>query len=149
MSARKPRDPKIKSLDGGCLLLKNSPLSPLLFCPMPKHVAGIDPTARPTTVDDWEKTTALVNSYCLPSDPTMEAVIANTVKRGMPAEIAVPPEQGKLLELLVKTSGARRILEVGTLGGYVCDQQFSSRRTLNALGVRRYTWHEDFQRAEA
>ncbi|KAF8907157.1 O-methyltransferase family 3 protein [Mucidula mucida] len=84
---------------------------------MPKHVAGIDPTARPTTVDDWEKTTALVNSYCLPSDPTMEAVIANTVKRGMPAEIAVPPEQGKLLELLVKTSGARRILEVGRLAG--------------------------------
>ena len=32
--------------------------------------------------------------------------------------IDVSPAQGKFLNLLVKISGARRILEIGTLGGY-------------------------------
>jgi 6-phosphogluconolactonase len=33
-------------------------------------------------------------------------------------DIAVAPNQGKLLHLLAQASGARRILEIGTLGGY-------------------------------
>ena len=36
---------------------------------------------------------------------------------GLP-DIAVAPNQGKLLHLLAQTAGARRILEIGTLGGY-------------------------------
>jgi predicted O-methyltransferase YrrM len=36
---------------------------------------------------------------------------------GLPA-VSVPPNLGKLLNLLAKVRGARRILEVGTLGGY-------------------------------
>ena len=39
------------------------------------------------------------------------------VEAGLP-DIAVAPNQGKLLHLLAQTAGARRILEVGTLGGY-------------------------------
>lgn len=31
---------------------------------------------------------------------------------------AVAPNQGKLLKLLIETSGAKRVLEIGTLGGY-------------------------------
>ena len=37
--------------------------------------------------------------------------------RGLPA-IDVSPAQGKLLNLLVSMNGAKRVLEIGTLGGY-------------------------------
>ena len=33
-------------------------------------------------------------------------------------DIAVSPLQGRLLELLARAAGARRILELGTLAGY-------------------------------
>src|SRR5690242_19760527 len=39
------------------------------------------------------------------------------VEAGLPP-ISVTPSLGKLLELLVRFQGARRVLEVGTLGGY-------------------------------
>nr|WP_231505333.1 O-methyltransferase [Cellulomonas sp. URHE0023] len=42
---------------------------------------------------------------------------ASAVAAGLP-DIAVAPNQGKLLHLLAQAVGARRILEVGTLGGY-------------------------------
>ena len=46
-----------------------------------------------------------------------DAALAANRKAGLP-EIDVSPLQGKLLALLVRMIGARRILEVGTLGGY-------------------------------
>lgn len=49
-------------------------------------------------------------------DP-LAAVLAANRKAGLP-EIDVSPLQGKFLAFLVQISGARRILEVGTLGGY-------------------------------
>jgi predicted O-methyltransferase YrrM len=45
-----------------------------------------------------------------------EALAANAVA-GLPA-IDVSPLQGRLLELLARAVGARRVLEIGTLGGY-------------------------------
>lgn len=50
------------------------------------------------------------------ADP-LAAVLAANRKAGLP-QIDVSPLQGKFLALLVQISGARRILEVGTLGGY-------------------------------
>lgn len=49
-------------------------------------------------------------------DP-LAAILAANRKAGLP-EIDVSLLQGKFLSLLVQISGARRILEVGTLGGY-------------------------------
>ena len=51
-----------------------------------------------------------------------ESVIApnaleSSAAAGLPS-IAVSPPQGKLLQLLARLQGARRILEIGTLGGY-------------------------------
>lgn len=40
-----------------------------------------------------------------------------TQRRGLP-RIHVPPAEGKLLQLLLRAIGARRVLEIGTLGGY-------------------------------
>ena len=52
-----------------------------------------------------------------PPDPSLDgALLANTAA-GLPA-IDVSPNQGKFLHLLAKSSGARKILELGTLGGY-------------------------------
>ncbi len=52
------------------------------------------------------------------ADDTIPAkVLAHCEAHSMPA-IHVAPNQGKLLNLLVRIKGARRILEVGTLGGY-------------------------------
>ncbi|MFQ5538595.1 MAG: O-methyltransferase [Gemmatimonadota bacterium] len=50
-------------------------------------------------------------------DPLLAELRAETLARGFPA-IQVPARTGHLLSLLVRISGARRIVEVGTLGGY-------------------------------
>ena len=50
-------------------------------------------------------------------DETLSKNVAEAEAAGLPA-IQVSPNQGKLLYLLTKLAGARRILEIGTLGGY-------------------------------
>jgi predicted O-methyltransferase YrrM len=51
------------------------------------------------------------------SDPVLDAAMAANRAAELPA-IDVAPNQGKLLQLLAQLAGARRILEIGTLGGY-------------------------------
>lgn len=53
----------------------------------------------------------------LPSDPVLDAALRASQDGGLPG-IQVSPLQGKLLHLVARAIGARRILEVGTLGGY-------------------------------
>lgn len=55
--------------------------------------------------------------HLLEPDPALDAALAASEAAGLPP-IAVTPNQGKLLELLVRIQGARRVLELGTLGGY-------------------------------
>lgn len=62
-------------------------------------------------VDEW------VERQFVPADSALEGALAASQAAGLPA-IAVSPAQGRLLELLVQISGARTVLEVGTLGGY-------------------------------
>jgi caffeoyl-CoA O-methyltransferase len=51
------------------------------------------------------------------NDPALSQNVADALAAGMP-EIQVSPNQGRLLYLLAKISGARRVLEIGTLAGY-------------------------------
>ncbi|MGD0642701.1 MAG: O-methyltransferase [Roseiarcus sp.] len=51
------------------------------------------------------------------SDAALEAALAANAAAGLPA-IDVSAPQGKLLHLLARLSGARKVLEIGTLGGY-------------------------------
>ncbi len=65
----------------------------------------------------WNAVDYYFNGALIGPDPVLEAVLAASAEAGLPA-IAVAPNQGKLLHLLAKLGGARRILEVGALGGY-------------------------------
>lgn len=55
--------------------------------------------------------------WLLPADDALDRALEQSAEAGLPA-IHVAPNQGKLLMLLARAMGARRILEVGTLGGY-------------------------------
>jgi caffeoyl-CoA O-methyltransferase len=50
-------------------------------------------------------------------DESLEAAVRESQRAGLP-EIQVSPNEGKLLQLLAEVVGARRVLEIGTLGGY-------------------------------
>ncbi len=50
-------------------------------------------------------------------DESLEAAVRESQRAGLP-EIQVSPNEGKLLQLLAELVGARRVLEIGTLGGY-------------------------------
>ncbi len=65
----------------------------------------------------WTSVDEYLNERLVERDPALDAALADSAAAGLPA-IAVAPNQGKLLNLLARLRGARRILEVGTLGGY-------------------------------
>jgi predicted O-methyltransferase YrrM len=65
----------------------------------------------------WTEVDAYICESLLTSDPTLEAALAASATAGLPP-IAVTANQGKLLQLLVRMHGSRRVLELGTLGGY-------------------------------
>jgi predicted O-methyltransferase YrrM len=67
--------------------------------------------AQWTEVDDY------FAELFVPPDPVLDAALAASDAAGLPA-INVAPNQGKLLMLFARMKGARRILEIGTLGGY-------------------------------
>jgi predicted O-methyltransferase YrrM len=53
----------------------------------------------------------------LPDDPVLDAALEASVAAGLPS-INVTPNQGMILHILARAIGAKRILEIGTLGGY-------------------------------
>ena len=69
------------------------------------------------TADAWSLTDAYLAEVLVGHDPALDAALAAQHNAGMPA-IEVAPVAGKLLQLLARISGARRVLEIGTLGGY-------------------------------
>jgi predicted O-methyltransferase YrrM len=71
----------------------------------------------PDGLSAFARVDAYLASALLASDPALDAALAANATAGLPA-IDVSPVQGKLLMLLCRLAGARRVLEVGTLGGY-------------------------------
>ncbi|MFE5482356.1 O-methyltransferase [Streptomyces sp. NPDC056527] len=69
------------------------------------------------TNDQWASVDSYFTDLLAPDDEALAATLADSTAAGLP-EIAVAPNQGKLLNLLVATRGARTVLEIGTLGGY-------------------------------
>jgi len=81
----------------------------------PPHDALPSPSLM--TQELWTAVDRYICDRLIPEDATLDAAVAACEAAGLPP-IAVTPAQGKLLELLVRIHGARRILELGTLGGY-------------------------------
>jgi predicted O-methyltransferase YrrM len=65
----------------------------------------------------WSAVDRYFEEKFLSHDEALETALQSNREAGLPA-IDVTPLQGKFLELLVRISGAQRILEIGTLGGY-------------------------------
>ncbi len=70
-------------------------------------------TERPTPQDVDE----FLDSTVVGDDPALTAALQASDAAGLP-QIAVSAQQGKFLSLLAGAIGARRILEIGTLGGF-------------------------------
>lgn len=58
-----------------------------------------------------------IDGLFAPADAVLEGAVTRARAAGMP-EIQISAGQGKFLYLLARLIGARRILELGTLGGY-------------------------------
>jgi predicted O-methyltransferase YrrM len=66
---------------------------------------------------NWDAIDAYIAENFLEDDPALEAALKASEAAGLPA-IQVAPLQGKLLMMLAAATGAWKILEIGTLGGY-------------------------------
>lgn len=65
----------------------------------------------------WREVDRYLAGKLLGEDAALDAALRANAEAGLQA-IDVSPVQGKLLHLLARAAGARRILEIGTLGGY-------------------------------
>ena len=65
----------------------------------------------------WSAVDQYFSDALIAADPALDAVLQASDAAGLPQH-NVAPNQGKLLMLLAQMQGARRILEIGTLGGY-------------------------------
>jgi predicted O-methyltransferase YrrM len=65
----------------------------------------------------WDAVDDYVAEMLVGEDPALQAALDASDAAGLPP-IALTPAQGKLLHLIARIHGARRILEIGTLGGY-------------------------------
>jgi predicted O-methyltransferase YrrM len=67
--------------------------------------------------ETWSTVDAYIDNLLVGADPVLEDVLRESAAAGLPP-INVTPSQGKLLYVLACMQGARRILEIGALGGY-------------------------------
>jgi predicted O-methyltransferase YrrM len=69
------------------------------------------------TENSWSDVDQYLVSLLAPSDEALDKALSDSDDAGLP-QIAVAPNQGKFLQLLATMQKAKRILEIGTLGGY-------------------------------
>ena len=65
----------------------------------------------------WTEVDQFITDSLIGPDAALDAALRDSAAAGLPA-INVTPAQGRFLQILAQSMGARRILEVGTLGGY-------------------------------
>ena len=65
----------------------------------------------------WQAVDDYIAAKLLGDDDALATTLANNAEQGLPP-IDVSAAQGKMLCLLARMAGAKRILEIGTLGGY-------------------------------
>ena len=58
-----------------------------------------------------------ISSLFAEEDPSLQQAREKSPQRGLPS-ISIKPEEGRFLQFLVRGCGARKAVEIGTLGGY-------------------------------
>ena len=69
------------------------------------------------TQELWSEVDRYFIEQLIPGDPVLDEVLKANAAAHLPP-VDVTPTQGRLLYLLARIRGARRVLEIGTLGGY-------------------------------
>jgi predicted O-methyltransferase YrrM len=69
------------------------------------------------SLEEWTAVDRYFTDRLQPRDEVLDAALRASAAAGLPA-IQVSPAQGRFLEILARAVGARRVLEIGTLGGY-------------------------------
>jgi predicted O-methyltransferase YrrM len=67
--------------------------------------------------EQWAAVDRYISERLVPEDAVLESALRESAAAGLPP-IQVSRNQGRMLELLARSHGAARILELGTLGGY-------------------------------
>lgn len=69
------------------------------------------------STDTWKQIDDYTGEILVSHDDALDAAARTGADAGLP-ELGVAPNQGKLLHLIARMSGARSVLEIGTFGGY-------------------------------
>src|SRR5882762_7738982 len=68
-------------------------------------------------IEQWTAVESYIGRTLVKEDKALADALADSKAAGLPG-IQVTPNLGKLLTLIARMVGAKKILEVGTLGGY-------------------------------
>ena len=66
----------------------------------------------------WTEIDAYIDSHLIPEDPILVQTLKHTAERGFPDHLAVAPNQGMLLQMLIQMNQCKRVLELGTFAAY-------------------------------
>ncbi len=64
-----------------------------------------------------DKTSDYITKVFVPQDKILEQILEDIPKKGLPT-IAIQAEEGRYLQFLARSCGAKKAIEIGTLGGY-------------------------------
>jgi len=67
--------------------------------------------------EGWAEVERYITGTLIRPDSVLDAALRSSARAGLP-KINVSPPEGMFLTLVARTMAARRILEIGTLGGY-------------------------------
>ncbi|NWK73109.1 O-methyltransferase [Acinetobacter cumulans] len=66
----------------------------------------------------WTDIDTYIDSHLIPEDPILTQTLKHTEERGFPDHLAVAPNQGMLLQMLIQMNKCKRVLELGTFAAY-------------------------------
>ncbi|AWL28667.1 O-methyltransferase [Acinetobacter defluvii] len=66
----------------------------------------------------WSDIDAYIESHLIPEDSILTQTLKHTDERGFPDHLAVAPNQGMLLQMLIQMNQCKRVLELGTFAAY-------------------------------
>src|SRR3569623_1628443 len=80
-------------------------------------VPSLGKECRLMNAETWTAVDRYYAELLFAPDAALQDALKASAEAGLP-EIQVQPHIGRMLEMLARMCGARRILELGTLGGY-------------------------------